>query len=223
MVSSLDVNNVSFAVSPPYFECDGDVKENILTLLKDFKVGGHGTRGEFFQMLYFCFASLCYHFNFLVMVLPKRNKLQASPFFTHISSYAREAATVRMPWNKTAKMPVFTGMPPHVSILTKIKEMKEVLKMATDAILNGVKEDLDGRWLGSESYFVKEEIVPEIKLMRADMTQRMDTIACSSSSFALQVPHVQQGLEVAVGGLGEDTPSPSNLGAVTLFDRGTGH
>ena len=83
VVCGLDVNDVSFAVSPPYFECDGDVKDKILTLLKDFTVGGHGIRGEIFQMLYFCFASLCYHFDFLVQRLPKRNKLQASPFFTH--------------------------------------------------------------------------------------------------------------------------------------------
>ncbi len=37
----------------------------------------------------------------------------------------------------------------------KNEEMKEALKLVTDAILNGVKEDLDGRRLGSESYFVK--------------------------------------------------------------------
>ena len=121
VVSGLDVNDVSFAVLPPYFECDGDMKEKILTLLKDFTVGGHGIRGEIFQVLYFCFASLCYHFDYLVRVLPQRNKLQASPFFTHIPNYAREAAMVRMPWNKTTNTPVFTGLPPHVSILTKIE------------------------------------------------------------------------------------------------------
>ena len=86
-----------------------------------------------------------------------------------------------------------------------------------------MKEDLDGRRLGSESYFVKEEIVAEIKLLHADMTQRMETIARSSFSYALQVPHVQQGgIEVVVGGLGEDTQLPSDS-TVTLFDRGTGH
>ena len=69
-----------------------------------------------------------------------------------------------------------------------------------------MKEDLDRRRLGSESYFAKEEIVAEIKLMHADMTQRMETIARSSTSCALQVPYVQQeGFEVAVGGSGEDT------------------
>jgi hypothetical protein len=35
VVSSLDVNDVlSFTVSPPYFECDGDMKEKILTALQ---------------------------------------------------------------------------------------------------------------------------------------------------------------------------------------------
>ena len=73
-MSGLDVNDVSFAISPPYFECgdnQDDVREEILTLLKEFTVGGHGIRGEIFQLLYFCFASLCYHFNFLVKVLHK--------------------------------------------------------------------------------------------------------------------------------------------------------
>ena len=222
MVSGLDVNDVSFAISPPYFECDRDVKEKILALLKDFTLGGHGIRGEIFQMLYFCYASLCYHFDFLVQVLPKQSKLQASHFFTHMPNYARQAATVRMPWKKTANTPAFTGMPPHVSILSQLEEVKLQLKAATDKILNGVKEDLDGRRLGSESYFAKEEIVKEIQSMRADMTQRIDSIARSSTSYALQVPYnVQQGPEVTIGE--EDTPPSSDQGAVTLFDRGTGH
>ncbi len=145
-----------------------------------------------------------------------------SPFFTHIPLYAREAATVWMPWNKTANTPVFTGMPPHVSILTQIEELKIALKTATEAILNGMKEDLDGRRLGMELYFAKEEIVAEIKMMRADMTQRMNTIARSLSSFALQAPYVEQP-EVAVGGVEEDEPSQGDTSPVTLLDRATGH
>ena len=101
MVSGLDVNDVSFAVSPPYFENDGngdDVREKVFELLKDYMVGGHSNiSGEVFQLLYYCFASLCYHYNFLVGILPKRNKLQVSPFFTNLPNYARGAAAVRFP------------------------------------------------------------------------------------------------------------------------------
>ena len=51
VVSGLDVNNLSFAISPLYFECgdnEDDVREEILNLLKEFTVGGHGIRGEIF-------------------------------------------------------------------------------------------------------------------------------------------------------------------------------
>ncbi len=154
VVSGLDVNDLSFAISPLYFECgdnEDDVREEILNLLKEFTVGGHGIRGEIFQ----CFVSLCYHFDFLVEVLPKRNKLQASPYFTHIPNYAREAATVRFPWNKTASTPSFTGLPPHphVSILAQIESLKVALEEAKDSMIGGVKADLDGWRLGSQSYF----------------------------------------------------------------------
>jgi hypothetical protein len=44
-VSGLDINDVLFATLPPYFECgdnEDDVREKILTLLKEFMVEGHG-------------------------------------------------------------------------------------------------------------------------------------------------------------------------------------
>ncbi len=56
VVSGLEVNDVSFAISPPYFKCgdnEDDIKEKILNLLKEFTVGGHGIRSEIFQLLYF--------------------------------------------------------------------------------------------------------------------------------------------------------------------------
>ncbi len=45
VMSGLDVNNVSFAILPPYFEygdIEGGVREKVFTLLKEFTVGGHG-------------------------------------------------------------------------------------------------------------------------------------------------------------------------------------
>ena len=64
VVSGLDVNSLSFAVSPPYFELSSDNNENkdeILEVVKDFTVGGlHGMiNGENFQFLLFCFVLHC--------------------------------------------------------------------------------------------------------------------------------------------------------------------
>ncbi len=130
MVSGLDVNDVSFGISPPYFESgpDDDVKENLLGLLREFVLGGNSIAGEVCHLLYFCFASLCFHFGYLVRVLPKRNTLQASLFFTNIPIYAKDAATVRFPWNKMALTPSFTGLSPHVSIFAQLEGLKAALE-----------------------------------------------------------------------------------------------
>jgi hypothetical protein len=161
VVSGLDVNDVSFAISPPYFESspDDDVKENVLGMLREFTVGGNSIAGEVCHLLFFCFALICFHFDYLGRVLPKQNKLQASPFFTNILNYAKDAATVSFSWNKTALAPPFTGLPPHVSILAQLKGIKGALESSKNEILNGVKNDLDKRRLGSQSYFDKEEII----------------------------------------------------------------
>jgi hypothetical protein len=179
VVSGLDINDVSFAVLPPYFKCgdsEADMREKIFTLLKEFTVGGHVLRGEIFQLLYFCFASLCYHFNFLVEILPKQNKLQASPYFTHIPNFARETATVRYPWNKTASTPTFTGLPSHVSILAQIESLKVGLKEATDSIIDGVKADLDGRQLGLQSYFNNEEIIQKMGELHGKLLRWVEVV-----------------------------------------------
>jgi hypothetical protein len=186
VVSGLDVNDVSFAISPPYFESDitddVSVSENINNLLKAFTVGGGNLSGEVFQVLYFCFASLCYHFDYLVGITPKRSKLQASPFFTNIPNYAREAAVVKFPWTKTASTPSFTGLPPHVCILAQLEGVKAEIVKSKDEIIAGVKSDLDGRRLGSQSYFDKEEIIAKMAEYHIEMMRKVEVVGRKSST-----------------------------------------
>jgi hypothetical protein len=59
-------------------------------------------------IFFFCFASLCFNFDYLVHVLHPKNKLQASHFFKNIANYAKDTATVKYPWNKTAATPTLT-------------------------------------------------------------------------------------------------------------------
>ncbi len=123
---------------------DGNVRVKVMGLLQELIVRGKTIAGEVCYLLYFCFASLCYHFDFLVRTLPRRNKLQASPFFTNIPNYAVDAATVQFPWIKTAFTPSFTGLPPHVSILAQLQELKAAIEKSQQEIVEGVKNDLDG-------------------------------------------------------------------------------
>ncbi len=110
-------------------------------------------------IFYFRFDLLCYHFDYLEKVLHPKNNLQASHFFNNIPNYARDAATVKYPWSKTAATPTFTGLPPHITILAYFKQLQLEMKATRDTILTGVEEELDKRCIGSQSRFDKEEIL----------------------------------------------------------------
>ncbi len=136
----------------------------------------------------------------------------------HIPNYAQEAATVRYPWNKTASTPLFTGLPPRVSILAQIESLKMVLKEATESIIDGVKADLDGQWLGLQSYFDKEEIIQKMGELHGKLLRRVEVVSWRGAT-ALQAGK-DSGLEVTVGGLANVLSlSDSSGAAITLVEQ----
>ena len=76
VVSGLDVNSVAFAVSPPFFDVRDETRVQLEALIKSYLVGGEDLPAGVYQIFYYCFASLCYHYDFLVSTLHPRNKLQ---------------------------------------------------------------------------------------------------------------------------------------------------
>jgi len=73
VVCGLNVNDVKFAVSPPYFDFDADAangtKDRAFSLLRDYMIGGDHVCASVHCIFYFCFAPLTYHFDFLSRVL----------------------------------------------------------------------------------------------------------------------------------------------------------
>ena len=47
-----------------------------------------------------------------------------SAIFDHISPSLIKIPTKKLPWNKTDKTPNFTGIPPHVTILTTLEAIR---------------------------------------------------------------------------------------------------
>ena len=129
------------------------------------------------RVFYFCFASLCYHRDFLERNLHTSSKLQASPFYNTIPNFVKDAAAIKLPWTKTEATPEFTGLPPHVVILATCEELKLELRRAKEEIVSGVKEDLDNRRIGSQSYFDKEEIIGKMTQYHDEMLKRMDRVS----------------------------------------------
>jgi hypothetical protein len=107
------------------------------------------------------------------------SKLQALPFYNTMPNFAKDAATMKVPWTKTEMTPVFTGLPPHVIILATCKELKLELRRAKEEIISGVKEDLDNRRIGAQSYFDKEEIIGKMTQFHDEVLQRMECVGHS--------------------------------------------
>jgi hypothetical protein len=215
VVCGLDVNEASFGVSPPYFDTDLETIEKIHSLLKDYAVGGNRVTADMHRVFYFCYASLCYHRDFLTKILHKRSKLQASPFYNSMPNYAKVAAVVKLPWTKTATTPVFTGLPPHVVLLAKCEELKLELKQAKEDIIAGVKEDLDNRRLGSQSYFDKEEIIGKMTEYHNEVLKRVDHVGYSGFA-ALRENELPNGSydNIQIGGASED----GDLEGITMVE-----
>ena len=199
VVSGLDVNSVKFAVSPPYFEfdettdkADGGIEapddgtwKKIHTLLRDYMVRGEFVSASVHRIFYFCFASLCFHADFLKRVLHDRNKLRASHFFTHIPINIQAAATVKYPWTLTAATPTLTGLPPHITILANFERMIAEMETTKNSILAGVEAELDRRRIGSQSHFDKQEILDAMLTMHTEVLKKVD-LCVRSSTTALQ-------------------------------------
>jgi hypothetical protein len=154
---------------------------------------------------YFCFASLCHHFDYLAKVLHPKNKLQALHFFNNIPNYARDAATVKYPWSKTAATPTFTGLSPHITILANFEQLKLEMKATRDTISTGIEAELDRRCIGSQSHFDKEEILARMDGLHNELLKKVD-ICGRSSSIALWNVQVGNGIsdEFLVSGDGEE-------------------
>jgi len=138
------------------------------------------------------------------------NKLQASHFFNNIPNYARDAATVKYPWNKTDATPTLTGLPPHITILANFEQLKLDMAAAREAILNGVEAELDRRRIGSQSHFDKEEILARMNALHNELLKKVD-ICGRSSATAVRNARAGDDEEFLVGEADDDSPRPITI------------
>jgi hypothetical protein len=89
-----------------------------------------------------------------------------------------------------------------VSILVQVEGLKVVLEEMSDKIISGVKPDLDGRRLGSQLYFDKEEIIAKIGELHIELLWKVDIVRRRASITAQQGRDECTGVDITVGGDG---------------------
>ena len=109
---------------------------------------------------------------------------------------------------------IFTGLLPHVSILSKLEGLKVELHWAKNQIIDGVKKDLDGRRLGSQSYFDKEEIIAKMGELHNELLHKVEVVGRRSST--LQQGSIEDLPDITVGMNDSNTNEITN--ALTIVD-----
>ena len=80
-----------------------------------------------FLLVLFLFAALCYHYKDLDECLAPTNQLRVAPLFIAAEPEIRQFATVKYHWSKTDDTPIFTGVPPHVLLLSEMEVLKQII------------------------------------------------------------------------------------------------
>ena len=165
-----------FAVSPCYFELQDapfGTKERIEDEIEENLVRKHELKPQLFAMLHFLYATICFHHDFLNECLHLRSSLRVSPMFI-AASYLQtnKYAEVRFPWNKTENTPLFTGVPPHVAVLSEMEIMKKMMNEQTGTICESLRKEMDSRRVGGTE-FAATQALEKFEAFASSMNESM--------------------------------------------------
>ena len=104
---------------------------------------------------------ILYHFYlhvyaFIVLTLNmhihKIQNLQESPVFITegIEKHLHKFALTRYPWTSTTYTPYFTGIPPHVILMSEIESLKDNFEEQTIDIVQEARNELNERKVGGD-------------------------------------------------------------------------
>lgn len=160
--SCLDQLTKEFAVSPAYFDFSDlntnekkNSKEKIDNFLASRLPNFINIPPRSLHLAKYCFASICYHYDFLKENLHEKCILRSSSIFRDIPIQISSLARVSYSWNKTPDTPKFTGIPPHVIHMVQIEELKKKIESMEENIMAGIRHEMDTRGFASNSHNTK--------------------------------------------------------------------
>ena len=163
-----------FTISPvyqDYTDCGEEGKNYVIQTITDLDVNADHIEPPMFELLQYLFASLCYHYNFLRENICTTSKLNASPLYNSIESFEYlTAARVVFPWDITSYTPHFTGIPPHIIILSDFEKLQIQFKQQEERFVNSVKQILDERSAVTVEYQTSK-FLEEIKNILNEKTE----------------------------------------------------
>jgi hypothetical protein len=176
MVCGLNANSYEFAISPPYFETESDEDTNRINTFFERTYPDLNFSPNMALLAKMYLASICYHHDWFVQQADVTNPFLASLCFNNISPPLRQLAVVKYPWSKTAQTPSFTGIPPHVTMLTMLKKVSDSQDAMPKEVVGDVIKELDDR--GTLGGFNENRM----RGMITEMTERLSNEISSTTT-----------------------------------------
>jgi hypothetical protein len=147
-VCGLPSDSANFATLPPHFVNGGnDVKDAVRTCFSSLPDSLHAVAE-------YALASVVYHSDFLSSNLHARHRMRYTALFTNPS--LMQLLKSKLHYGLTSDVLRATGIPPHISLLTGVEDLKNQLSTVVDEIkntrqqtVNDIVTELEARAVGA--------------------------------------------------------------------------
>ena len=164
--TTLDWLKKEFAISPPYFDYSAIIdpigRQKKCEQVEEFlytRLGNLKDMERTKKMMMMAFASVCFHHSYLNEHLHPQNPFCFTPMWQDLKPDVFSYARIAYPWNKTSETPAYTGIPPHVSLLAEIADMKGELMKMKERFSADINNILDERGVGDAGFFTNKILV----------------------------------------------------------------
>jgi hypothetical protein len=200
-----DQNNKEFAVSPPYFDFSAitselekiQKKRVVKQWLQERLINVDNISPKTFDLAMQCFASICYHYEFITNKAHPNSAFHSCSIFKDIPVEIKNLVRVAFPWNKTEDTPTFTGIPPHVTLLAQMEEMKRHIDALERKLIEHFEKALDERGIGGSEYHTNQ-ILQAIRDLGSQMDNNRQQIEVemAATSFPFTFNEEDENIEI---------------------------
>ena len=155
ILSGMDCLSPSFAVTPPFFDAKTNEQNKMVDdFIKSRIENANNISDNLFAVIRYCFASMCYHYNFLTQTLQPTSRIRTSAIFMNIPKEIMEMVKVFTykqvhEDNGNGNAPRLTGIPPHVVLINKLNDLNgHVSECSSLVVRKEVKQELEDRFVG---------------------------------------------------------------------------
>lgn len=134
------------------------------------------------------YASICFHHKYLEEHLHATSHFCDSPFFNDIPKTIMEKARIAYPWDATSDTPMFTGIPPHASLLAKQRELQNELEKLRKSIGTVTSDELSSRGVGCTELYI-QGIENAIKDLEHNLKEHYSTIVKENNQKCDELLH----------------------------------